>query len=75
MSVELARDAPLFDKPLNFQLVHGLAEPRVVSLVFRVLAGTRATGQSAAGQAERLFHFEVWSPNPFVLCGVLLQKQ
>ena len=59
MSIELARDQPLFDRALNIQVVHGAAEPRVVSLVFRVLSGTRATGQSAAGQSERLFHFEV----------------
>ena len=61
MSIELARDQPLFDRALNIQVVHGVAEPRVVSLVFRVLSGTRATGQSASGQSERLFHFEVRS--------------
>lgn len=59
MSVELARDAPLFDKFLQVQIVQGNAEPRVVSLAFRVIPGTRSTSQTATGQSERLFHFEV----------------
>ena len=56
MTVELKRGEPLFDRLLSVQIVAGAVEPRVVTLAFRVIPGTRTTGQS---QAERLFHFEV----------------
>jgi len=57
MSIDLARESPLFDKQWLIQQCQGNSESRAVPLSFRIIPGTRAT--AASGQTERLIHFEV----------------
>ena len=57
MSIELHRETPLFDAPLNVQMCQGATESRTAALSFRIIPGTRPLPNNS--QPERLYHFEV----------------
>ena len=57
MSIELHREAPLFDSLLKIQMCEGATESRTTPLAFRIIPGTRSLPNNS--QPERLYHFEV----------------